>query len=225
MQLAALLARWLPGQSRSAVAGTERCFVCNADLGESSTATMRFACPTCKARARLVSSDVPLDTLLRSTRPDPLEGSGLNALLGPVQIDGHRGWCDFAMGGHAVLQEIFPSRDYFDFMLQHAEPWAGVMRALRATPAVPADAGRIEALIRQIPQRGPGIDNLEWLDALWGRAEAAAAVLAVTPPLASNEAVWQAAERALTTPSPATPARRAAMLTRLGEIAERTALP
>ncbi len=149
------------------------------------------SCNTCKERARLASGNALLTTVMTSTRPYPLEGSGLNAIINPVSIDGHRGWCDFAAGGYAVFEELLRSSDYFDFVVQHVEPWAGMMRTVRA--AAPADRvpERIVELLRRSPARIPGTDNLSLLQqhSYYGRLTAA--VLGANPLILTNEDAWR----------------------------------
>jgi hypothetical protein len=49
----------------------------------------------------------------------PAEGSGLEELVNPVTIDGIRGWNEFVAGGWAVAEEIFPSKNLFEYRAQH----------------------------------------------------------------------------------------------------------
>ena len=82
----------------------------------------RAVCHDHKLQAILVSGE-NLHTFL-DRRPDktfPLEGSGLNYLINPVDVEGHRGWCDFHFETPAIYEEVFPSETYFDFYLQHVE--------------------------------------------------------------------------------------------------------
>ena len=48
-----------------------------------------------------------------------LEGSGLNYLINPVKINGIYGWAEFWDGSWSIREEIFPSKDYFEFFVQH----------------------------------------------------------------------------------------------------------
>jgi hypothetical protein len=48
----------------------------------------------------------------------PLEGAGLNPVINPVVIEGRRAWMNFFMVP-TVWEEIFPSRDFFEYSVQH----------------------------------------------------------------------------------------------------------
>jgi hypothetical protein len=53
------------------------------------------------------------------TGAGPFEGSGLNYVINPVTIGNVRGFTDWLAGGCAVLEEVFPSRNYVEFCLLH----------------------------------------------------------------------------------------------------------
>jgi hypothetical protein len=76
----------------------------------------RRACAYCTSQARLANGEL-LNQFLGQA--ETLEGSGLNYLLNPVTIEGHRGWSDFVAGWYVVQEEIFPSENYFEFYTQH----------------------------------------------------------------------------------------------------------
>ena len=81
----------------------------------------RLACSKHSASKVLDNGELVSDFLQRRKTDDyPLEGSGLNYMINPVRIEGVRGWIDFGGGGCAVIEEVFPSRDYFEFYAQHS---------------------------------------------------------------------------------------------------------
>jgi serine/threonine protein kinase len=55
----------------------------------------------------------------RTSKEYQFEGSGLNYLVNPVVINGIYGWNNFVGGGRYINEEIFPSRNYFEFYAQH----------------------------------------------------------------------------------------------------------
>ena len=79
------------------------CFLCGQPAKTDFLTISRAACGPCHARTRLVDGGASLPQILRtSSRPHPLEGNGLNAVLNPVEIDGHRGWASFYGGSFQV---------------------------------------------------------------------------------------------------------------------------
>jgi len=132
-----------------------------------------------------------------------LEGSGLNAVLNPVIVDGRRAWADFAGGGYALFEEIHPSRDHFDFVVQHIEPW------------------------RRVLVTWPGWDRLDpeilnRLDIFWRSSQRAALLQQDRPPIASNAEAWDFVE-ALPALDFVEGQLAPAMLKRLSELAEAAA--
>lgn len=55
----------------------------------------------------------------RKSKEYQFEGSGLNYLINPVIMNGIYGWNNFIGGGRIINEEIFPSRNYFEFYVQH----------------------------------------------------------------------------------------------------------
>ena len=55
----------------------------------------------------------------RKSKEYQFEGSGLNYLINPVMINGIYGWHNFVGGGRIIIEEIFPSRNYFEHYAQH----------------------------------------------------------------------------------------------------------
>jgi hypothetical protein len=81
----------------------------------------RMACAKHSAYAALESEELVEEFLGRHNSNDfPLEGSGLNYFINPVTINGIRGWNDFVAGGRGVIEEVFPSLNYFEFFAQHS---------------------------------------------------------------------------------------------------------
>lgn len=193
------------------------CFVCSVPLSSISGlgADLKRACDTCKHRARLTPGNALLTTILHSSGSHPQEGSGLNAILSPVIIDGRRGWCDFAAGGYAVFKEVATSSDYFDFLAQHIEPWAGVLRSLQELPRAERVPDRVLNLLRRAPARFPGLDNLTILKDHWDYVQRVADTLAAHPPITSTEDAWRIADSIAGEHPPATPQSLSAMLDRM----------
>jgi hypothetical protein len=78
------------------------------------------------------------DFLDTHTRGYPLEGGLLSYVINPVIIRNVRGFTDWAGGGHAVLEEVFQSRNHVEFSLLHVVQWVdglfAVHCALRKAP-------------------------------------------------------------------------------------------
>jgi len=91
----------------------------------------RFACLGHRASAVLESGELVEAFLARGKSKEyPLEGSGLNCLINPVSINGIKAWNDFVGGGRAVLEEVFPSHNYFEYFVQHMREPLNVFYAL-----------------------------------------------------------------------------------------------
>lgn len=120
---------------------SKSCFVCDPrprDISQESPGhwvTARRACREHCGQAALASGERVDDFLHRDWPADqpPIEGNALNYLLNPVWIDGKKGWCEFVAGHRIVFEEIFPSRNYWEFVAQHCTPevdftWAAYSR-------------------------------------------------------------------------------------------------
>jgi hypothetical protein len=109
------------------------CFICTGrDIGERphEWLEMRFACPQHKATARLPNGMLVEDFIATHTGSHQFEGSGLGYLLNPVEIGGARGFTDWAGGGWAVIEEVYPSANFFEFGCLHARSGVEVLFAL-----------------------------------------------------------------------------------------------
>jgi hypothetical protein len=109
----------------------------------------RFACASCKRGARMLSGVRLVDVL--STPDGELEGSALNYLLDPVEVDGRRGWADFAGEAWRSSRSGSPPATTFDFLVQHCNAYAAVVAQLRSAPESRKDAQTIATLIRSAP--------------------------------------------------------------------------
>lgn len=169
------------------------CFVCSTPVSsiEELGATSRASCVSCKGRARLLAGGAVLREILESSEPDPLEGSGLNVILNPLEIDGLRCGADFAAGGFAVFEEVYPASDHFDFLVQHWEPWAGAMRVLKLrSRSDPGEPNEVAGLLRDIQTRMTGVD-LEWLLRRWVQTLDASDALAKRSPIRHADDVYR----------------------------------
>ena len=177
--------------TRAAPQVVETCFACSQPLPPRSApgeALIRPACLGCKLDARLDFGGASLATVLRTEGPR-LEGSGLSYIVNSVQVNGHRGWVDFVAGGYAIFEEIHPSEDFFDFVMQHVEPWASMMRHLRAGGAPDREPNRIAELLART-----AADSLFRVQARWDLAQRAAEARAAVGTLASSEdalRIWE----------------------------------
>lgn len=82
--------------------------------------TRRLACDQHLPLATLPNGENLLAFLERRADPSaPPRGSGLNFLINPVGILSHRAWCDFRSEHLEVQEEVFHSKTYFDFYVQH----------------------------------------------------------------------------------------------------------
>jgi hypothetical protein len=106
------------------------CFVCNKEpvmfQGETAGSWIkpRVACPE-HVRLAALRNDRRLVDIVERTLPNghPLEGSGLNVVLNPLAINGQKAWASFAAGGYVIVEEIYPSVDFCEFVAQHVA-WA-----------------------------------------------------------------------------------------------------
>jgi len=152
------------------------CFVCSGprDLGTERPGRWfrgRFACGPHKAEARLANGMRVGDFLRTHSRAYQLEGGLLGLVINPVLIGSARGFTDWAAGGWAVLEEVFPSRNFVEFSVLHDPEWNDGLfaahRAVRANPslsivelfaltsrAMPAFSQRLASLAHAMARQG-----------------------------------------------------------------------
>jgi hypothetical protein len=128
--------------------------------------------------------------------PDDFEGAGANLLLNPVRLGSRRAWLDVTTRGRAVVEEVFPAADYFEFAALHLAPFVDVLYEVRdlAPFAHREPLGMMAAL---------GVDNTRYtavqaLLGLWCRARALQALLSAARlprpvTLAEASRVWAGA--------------------------------
>jgi hypothetical protein len=139
----------------------------------------RYACPT-HARAAALPTGEALVAFLGRRRPAgyPLEGSGLNWVINPAKVEAHGAWLDFHFAWPAVIEEVFPSGSYFDFLAQHRPELVTLLHHLseedRLREAVPAATSLLRVLARDPSQAG-ACSNLS---RLWAHQLAVDAALA-----------------------------------------------
>jgi hypothetical protein len=138
----------------------------------------RVACGRHKAEARLANGLRVEDLLRTHSRAHQFEGGLLGLVLNPVLIGSVRGFTDWAAGGWALLEEVFPSRSFVEFSVLHDAEWTDGLfaahRALRASPgltgpelfariseAMPAFARRLDNLARLSARQGLVDDELQ----------------------------------------------------------------
>ena len=147
------------------------------------------ACTKCTGRARLVLGDALVADVVRPAEPLPTEGNLPSFLLNPVVIDGRRGWVDFAEGRYLIFEEVTPSTDFFDYLVQHVGPWPGLLRSLSGDEQLDAlaheaaDAMRVNAP----PHSDSRVNDLRRLYLCWYLSRRADAVIAARGPIRSSE--------------------------------------
>jgi hypothetical protein len=121
----------------------------------------RPACSEHGAQAVLANGERVSSFLARDRAEGefPLEGGGLNYCLNPVFIDGIKGWTDFAAGGWAVIEEIFPSHNYFEFVVQHSSEKLDFLYNLYKNKEQFADGVNQRALLTLISQNPDGFNE------------------------------------------------------------------
>jgi hypothetical protein len=166
----------------------------------------RHACAE-HAGAGQVEDGPALEALLGEPWPDDLDGAGANLLLNPLRLGPRRAWLDVTARGRAVVEEVFPSGDYFEFAALHLPPYVDVLFEVHdlARFAHREPLGMIAAL---------GVDNVRYtalqaLLALWSslralRALMSAAGLPRPSTLGEAARVWAGAraQLALADPEP-----------------------
>jgi hypothetical protein len=166
----------------------------------------RHACPEHVGSGRL-EDGAALGAVLQAPWPEGLDGAGANLLLNPVRLGARRAWLDVTTRGRAVVEEVFPCGDYFEFAALHLPPYVDVLYEVRdlARFAHREPLGMIAAL---------AVDNVRYtalqaLQALWSSTRAlqalmSAAGLARPASLGDAARVWSGAraQLALVDPEP-----------------------
>lgn len=166
----------------------------------------RHACAEHLGAGRL-EDGTTLSALLGAPWPEALDGAGANLLLNPVRLGARRAWLDVTTRGRAVVEEVFPAADYFEFAALHLPPYVDVLYEVRdlARFAHREPLGMMAAL---------AVDNVRYtalqaLLALWSTARALQALMtkaAASRPGSLEDAakVWVEARAhlALTDPDP-----------------------
>jgi hypothetical protein len=106
---------------------SESCFICQPKTGHQLTETpfqwveTRIACQLCAGQVQLQNGELLLSFMNRyeSDSGYGLEGSGLNPVINPVNLNGIRGWLEFFGSSWTVYEEVFPSKNYTEFFIQH----------------------------------------------------------------------------------------------------------
>lgn len=165
--------------------------------------------PACEAHAGSgrLEDGPPLAVLLNAEWPAGLDGSGANLLLNPLRLQDRRAWLDVTSRGRAVVEELFPAADYFEFAALHLPPFVDVLYELRdLAPFMHREPLGVMAAL--------GVDNarftaLQALLGLWSTTRAvqrlmARAGLPRPATLADAARVWQEARAhlALADPEP-----------------------
>lgn len=209
--------RQVEHEDRAQVHG--RCFVCGATI----THLRRqppHACRDCQSRARLVLGGALLAEVLRSTRPYPLEGSLLSFVLNPLEIDGRRCWADFVAGWVGLLQEVEPSTDMFDFMVQHCDPWPEITRSID-TVRFSSELERVGLAEVSSKLSLAARENLEQLLTWWQAVQEGRRALDAFGPIRTNEHAWVVSESLFASRPHVTQSETQAMLTRLRHLSSR----
>jgi hypothetical protein len=69
--------------------------------------------------------------LMDAPWPDGLDGAGANLLLNPISLGAERAWLDATARGRAVVEEVFPAADYFEFAALHRPPFVDLLYEVR----------------------------------------------------------------------------------------------
>jgi hypothetical protein len=90
----------------------------------------RSACDAHREEGRLEHGG-PVRPLLEGPWPDGLDGPVANLLLNPLALGARRAWLDVTSRGRAVVEEVFPAADYFEFSALHLPPYVDVLYEVR----------------------------------------------------------------------------------------------
>lgn len=170
-------------ERRNEVSLVTVCFACEgpADLSldrPGSWLVARHACPA-HAQAAALPTGEGLAAFLgrRRTAEYPLEGSGLNWVINPARVEGHRAWLDFHFAWPAVYEEVFASTCYFDYLVQHVPQHVTLLYHLSKEARPLDDAPPVTSLLRALA-RDP-LQGEAWsiLSGLWAHQVAVDALL------------------------------------------------
>jgi hypothetical protein len=196
------------------------CFVCDATGPELARERAhhwllpRQACPEHLGAGRL-ERGAELGPILDAPWPPDLDGAGVNLLLNPVRLGARRAWLDVTSRGRAVVEEVFPSCDYFEFAALHLPPYVDVLYEVRDLTrfAHREPLGMMAAL---------AVDNarytaLQALLALWSSTRALQALMTAAglprpDSLADAGRLWAGARAQLTLGDPGPDQLRAFMM-------------
>ncbi|HRI70540.1 MAG TPA: hypothetical protein PK156_40185 [Polyangium sp.] len=140
----------------------------------------RYACAAHKTDVVLLTGEKLGDFLGRRKPANyPFEGSGLNWVINPGRIGEQRVWFDFFMAGPAVLEEVFPSESYFDFVAQHNSSNVTVMHDIWEEKHRDPNASEIQTVTRTLSKRRPHSgQTFSRLSSLWDQQVAMDAAFA-----------------------------------------------
>lgn len=140
----------------------DRCFVCTGRQSLEQEQPYKWLDPgvACADHARLAVLPSGQSVSAYTDPPGakyPLEGPHLSFILNPVSIEGTRGWIEFVAGGAIVVEEIFPSKTYFQFTVQHypkcVDGLYSLYRNYRSTP-------NIVRMIRRLGRYNAMLDDM-----------------------------------------------------------------
>lgn len=90
----------------------------------------RQACAQHLGTGRL-EDGAALSAVLGAPWPSDLDGAGANLLLNPLRLGPRRAWLDVTTRGQAVVEEMFPSADYFEFVALHLPQYVDLLYEVR----------------------------------------------------------------------------------------------
>lgn len=139
----------------------------------------RHACPA-HAQAATLPTGEGLAAFLgrRRAAEYPLEGSGLNWVINPARVEGHRAWLDFHFAWPAVYEEVFASTCYFDYLAQHAPRYVPLLYHLSKEARPLDDAPPAISLLRALARDPAQGEAWSTLSGLWAHQCAVDALLA-----------------------------------------------
>lgn len=130
----------------------------------------RYACPA-HAKQVVLPTGETLVSFLGRRKPAnyPLEGSGLNWVINPGRIGDFQVWLDFHFAWPAVIEEIFPSHSYFDFIAQHLPQHVTLLHAFWDETRRNPNAPRIQRLMSSLARLESGGKTFSALSGIWER--------------------------------------------------------